>query len=227
MLCYASQGVRTSSPPGKARGFRGQDTVERHGGLNVVMEKIVQREPENPASNGREMIDDFRLRGSRTCRRRGGHLTNGGWCREVAHVVAHDFGNYKSALSEGEALPLVVQVVPGNPQRTRVGTDYPSPMGQSPVRWRHRLSAPRTERRGAAQEGEMVVRATPPFLPLVRHRRRVRGPPLGPPLTPGAGVALTTVIPAGRLKIQIERRCRYHSSGRWPQRPVISLSARQ
>ena len=56
----------------------GQDTVERHAGLSVVMEKIDQWEQENPASNGREMIDDFRLRGSRTWRRTGGPLTKGG-----------------------------------------------------------------------------------------------------------------------------------------------------
>ena len=54
------QGVRKSSLPGKARGFRGHDTVERHDGLSVVMEKIDQWEQENPASNGRQMIDDFR-----------------------------------------------------------------------------------------------------------------------------------------------------------------------
>ena len=65
--------------PGKAQGCRGQDTVERHDGLSVLMEKIDQREQENPASNGREMIDDFRLRGSRTWRRMGGHLTKGEW----------------------------------------------------------------------------------------------------------------------------------------------------
>ena len=63
---------------GKAHGCRGQDTVQRHGGLDVVMEKIVQREPENPASNGREMIDDFRLRGSSRCRQMGRHLSDGG-----------------------------------------------------------------------------------------------------------------------------------------------------
>ena len=56
-----------------------RDTVERHGGLNVVVEKVLQWEQENPASNGREMIDDFRLRGARTWRRMGGHLTKGGW----------------------------------------------------------------------------------------------------------------------------------------------------
>ena len=123
------QGVRKSSLPGKARGFRGQDTVERHDGLSVVMEKIDQWEQENPASKGREMIDDFCLRGSRTWRRMGGPLTRGGWRTEVAHVVAHDFDNYKSALSQGEALAVVVQVVSGNPYWTRVGTDSPNPMG--------------------------------------------------------------------------------------------------
>ncbi|MDE2664747.1 MAG: hypothetical protein OXI69_01200 [Acidobacteriota bacterium] len=62
------QGPGNRSLPGKARGFRVQDTVERHGGFDAVMEKVVQQEQENPASNGREMIDDFRLWGSRRCR---------------------------------------------------------------------------------------------------------------------------------------------------------------
>ena len=38
----ACQAPGNGSLPGKARGFRGQDTVERHGGFDVVMEKIVQ-----------------------------------------------------------------------------------------------------------------------------------------------------------------------------------------
>ena len=118
LLC---QGVRKSSLPGKGRGFRGQDTVERHGGFDVVREKIVQWEQESPAFNGREMIDDFRLRGSRTWRRMGGPVTKGGWRTQVVH----DFDNYKSALSEGGALAVVVQVVPGNPHWTWVGTDSP------------------------------------------------------------------------------------------------------
>jgi len=59
----ACQGPENPSLPGKARGFRGQDTVERHGGFDVVMEKIVHQEQENPAANGRERIDDFRLAG--------------------------------------------------------------------------------------------------------------------------------------------------------------------
>ena len=124
--CSGMPGVRKSQPaPGKARGFRGQDTVEGHGGFDVVMEKIVQWEQENPASKGREIIDDFRLRGSRTWRRMGDTATKGGWRRQVAH----DFDNYKSALSEDEARAVVVQAVPGNPHCTRVGTDSPNPPG--------------------------------------------------------------------------------------------------
>jgi len=55
------------------------DTVERYGGFDVIMEKVVQWEQETPASDGRERIDDFSLAGSRTWRRRGGHLTKRGW----------------------------------------------------------------------------------------------------------------------------------------------------
>ena len=81
------QGVRKSSLPGKSRGFRVQEgTAERHANLDVVTEKIVQREKESPASDGRKKIDDFRLRGSRLCRRMGGHLTKGGRLTEVAHA---------------------------------------------------------------------------------------------------------------------------------------------
>jgi len=78
-----------------------RDTVERHGGFDVVMETIIQWEQENPASNGREMIDDFRLRGSRTWRRRGGPLTKRGWLAEVAHQVAHALDHRNASLSEG------------------------------------------------------------------------------------------------------------------------------
>ena len=67
MLCQGP-GNRSLSPAELAESG-GQDTVERHCGLDVLKEKIVQREQENPASNGREVIDDFRLRGSSTWRR--------------------------------------------------------------------------------------------------------------------------------------------------------------
>ena len=55
-----------------------RDTVEGHGGFDVVMEEVVQWERETPASDGRKRIDDFRLAGSRTWRRRGVHLSEGG-----------------------------------------------------------------------------------------------------------------------------------------------------
>ena len=46
--CSGMPGAWKSQPaPGRARGIRGQDTVERHGGLDPVMEKIDQPEQEN------------------------------------------------------------------------------------------------------------------------------------------------------------------------------------
>ena len=69
----ACQAPENGSLPGKAPGFRGQDTVECPGGFDVVMEKIVQWEQENPASNGREMMDHYRLRGSSSWRLMGDH----------------------------------------------------------------------------------------------------------------------------------------------------------
>ena len=48
------------------------DTVEGDGGFDVVLEKVVQWEQETPASDARDLIDDFSLAGSRTWRRRGG-----------------------------------------------------------------------------------------------------------------------------------------------------------
>ena len=37
------QGRGNGSLPGNARGFRGQDTVKRHGGLDIVMAKVFRR----------------------------------------------------------------------------------------------------------------------------------------------------------------------------------------
>ena len=100
------------------------DTPERHGGFNAIVRKVLQWDQENPVPKGREMIDEFRLRGSRTCRRMGVPLSDGGWRMQVVH----DFDNYKSALLEGKALAVVVQAVPGNPHWKRVGTDSPNPL---------------------------------------------------------------------------------------------------
>ena len=69
------------------------DTVARHGGLDATMRKFHQWEQENPASNGRGMIDDFRLRGSRTWRRMGDTATKGGgagrWCTILTITNLH------------------------------------------------------------------------------------------------------------------------------------------
>ena len=54
------------------------DTVERHGGFDAVVRKINQSEQKRPPSNGAGSIDDFRLWGSRRCRRIGGPFTEGG-----------------------------------------------------------------------------------------------------------------------------------------------------
>ena len=89
----------------------------------------------------------------------GGPVTKGGARRQVVY----DFDNYVSALSEGEALTVVVEAIPGKPHGTWVGTDSPSPLRKNPVRRRHRASPPRPARRGAAREGEEVEGAPPPY----------------------------------------------------------------
>ena len=92
-----------------------RETVERYGGLNAALKKINQLKQAMPEPQGRGLIDDFRLRGSRTWRRMGGHLSDGGWLTQVAHQVAHAFDHSSAPLSEGGAFSVVVQVVRGNP----------------------------------------------------------------------------------------------------------------
>ena len=94
------------------------DTVERHGGLDAVVDKIDQVEEETAAKAGAGWIDDFRLWGSRRCRRINAPLKKTWWRTQVVHV----FDNHNAALSEGAALPAVVGALPGNPHWTWVGT---------------------------------------------------------------------------------------------------------
>ena len=168
--CSAMPGAWKSQPaPGKARGFRVQDTVEHHGGLDVVVEKIVQWEQENPASNGREMIDDFRLRGPRTWRRMGDTATRGGgagrWCTILTITNLH----YQRA----KPSPLWSRLCPG----IRIGRGLAriprilrgkAPCGAGIVR-------PRPARPVVAPHGRGRKWREPPFLPLVRHRRAFTG----------------------------------------------------
>jgi len=51
------------------------DTVERYGGLNAALKRMNEFAGECPVSNGRGMIDDFRLWGSSRCRRMGEYST--------------------------------------------------------------------------------------------------------------------------------------------------------
>ena len=97
--------------PGKACGIRGQDTVERHDGFDVVMEKIVQWEQENPASNGRGMIDDFRLRGSRRWSRTNAPPKKPQW----RTGVARDFPPPTLFSQRAEPLAVVVESFPERP----------------------------------------------------------------------------------------------------------------
>ena len=100
------------------------DTVEGHGGFDVVMEKVVHWEQEDPASNGRAMIDDFRLSGSRPWRRRGVRLTNVG----PDTRAGHEFNDHNASLSEGEALPVVVEPFSETPHWKRDNTDFSPPL---------------------------------------------------------------------------------------------------
>ena len=171
---------RTRQPPrpeqrfdGNAGGFRGQDTVERSGGFDVVMEKIVQWEQETPASNGAGMIDDFRLWGSRRRRRGGVRLTNVGSDTQAGH----DFNCHNASLSEGvfprhcgrgllrnAALDAGQHGFSASVAEKRSEADTSRvPSSPAPAAWR----------RG----GEMVEGATLGFSALVRHRGGVNGPP--------------------------------------------------
>ena len=191
---WKSQPARQSS-----RNQGGQDTVEGHGGFAVVTEKVVQSEQENPASDGREMINDFRLRGSPSWRRMGDTATKGGWRTEVAHQVAHAFDHRNASLSEGEVLAVVVQAVPGNPHWTRVGTDCPSPPGYGPVRRRHCVSAASHgaswRRTGGGGSGGSDPRIFGAGAPPGRGDGARQSSPFPPPVF---GVAPSTVIPGGK-----------------------------
>ncbi len=51
------------------------DTLERHGGFDAVVEKILRWDRKNPVPKGRGSIDSFRLWGSHRCRRIGDTAT--------------------------------------------------------------------------------------------------------------------------------------------------------
>ena len=61
---------KKSSPSGRPSLMPIGDTVERHGGLDAVVDKINQAAEETAALSGAGMIDHFRLWGSSRCRTR-------------------------------------------------------------------------------------------------------------------------------------------------------------
>ena len=124
------------------------DRVEGHGGFDAVMEEVVQWEREDPAPNGRERIDDFRLAGSRRWRRRGVRLTNVG----PDTRAGHEFNDHNASLSEGEALAVVVERFSETPHRKRDNTDFPRPLRPSEARLR--LACPPPAGCGGAPHGE-------------------------------------------------------------------------
>ena len=69
------------------------------------------------------------------------------------------------------------------PHGTRDNTDFPGPVRKSDARLRL-ASRPSPGVTACRTRGVLVVRATPSFLPLVRHRGGVSSPPFGPPFTP-------------------------------------------
>ena len=74
-----------------------------------------ESEQQNPASNGRGLIDDFRLRGARWCRQTNAPPKKPRWRTEVAGDINHP----NAFLSEGRALAVVVEGFPETPQQPR------------------------------------------------------------------------------------------------------------
>lgn len=128
------------------------------------------------------MIVDFRLWGSRQCRRMGEYSTE----TKLFTGVAHTLDNHNASLSEGGALAAVVSVLSGKPYWKRVGTDSPRLMRPSEAS----LRLARPPSLGAAarrKRGVLVVGATPIFLPLLHHGAGVGYSCLYSSLSPASG----------------------------------------
>ena len=54
------------------------ETLDRHGGIDAVVERVLQVEEQSASTDGPGMIDDFRLWGSLRCRQMGVPLSEGG-----------------------------------------------------------------------------------------------------------------------------------------------------
>ena len=54
------------------------ETLERHGGFDAAVKKVLQSEQDAASSDGQGMIDNFHLWGSNRCQQMGVHLSEGG-----------------------------------------------------------------------------------------------------------------------------------------------------
>ncbi len=129
----------------------------------------------------------------------GGHLSDGGWLTQVAHQVTHALDHSSAPLSEGGAVAVVVQVVPGKPalEADRHGFPESSAVKRSAapaprVPASHGASWRRTGGGGSGGSDPLIFAAGAP-----RAGGKVARPLATlPPLV--FGVAPSTVIPGGK-----------------------------
>ena len=128
----------------------------------------------------------------------------------------HVFRNHNASLSEGGALPVVVQGFSETPHGTRGATDFPHPMRQSVARLplacapSPGASARRTTGGdGGGSDPHFLDAGAPPGRGSWCARKFTPSPsPLG--------VAPSTVIPAGRLSSRPGSRQRKTADHKWP-----------
>ena len=135
----------------------------------------------------------------------------------------HDFDTHNALLSEGEVFAVVVWDFPEMPHQARDNRDFPRPLRESEARLR--LTGPPSPGATARRtRGVLVVRATPPFSALVRHRGGLAVSPHSSRLTSPWRVAPTTVIPFGKARIEAARIAK---RAQWiPRHPTERFASR-
>ncbi len=150
------------------------------------------------ASVGAGWVDNFRLRGSSRCRRKGEYSTE----TRLFTWMVHAFDNHNASLSEGSALAVVVRDFHETPHQTRNDKHFARLMRQSEARLCP-ACAPLASCGGAPHERGAGGGSDPTFFVAgaspARVNRRVQWRAINPPL---GAVAPSTVIPSGRLSNQ-------------------------
>ena len=162
------------------------------------MEKIVQREQETPAFDGRRMIDDFRLWGSRTWLQMAFHPFDGGggnlaWKRSCDAQRLSLRGRSPRRCGFG----LSRNAAPDAGQR-----GFPACAADKESEGAPRVS-PLARRNGAPHERDAGGESDPTLFAAGAPRRRARVEArvetrLAPLCPPCGEVALTTMIPGGK-----------------------------